>query len=128
MEIPIGILYSYIPCLIGYKPLEGRAVHSRSASLILLEARALASHEDHSQYFRRLHTTYIPYVNGYKPLEGREEHARPGFVDTLKARALAITHVVESSHTCGKTFWKFAVFVHAIRPLDVVEGCRRVKD
>ena len=56
MEIPISILDSYIPCLIGYKPLEGRAVHSRSASSMLLEARALASHEDHSQYL----DDYIP--------------------------------------------------------------------
>ena len=74
MEILISILDSYIPCPIGYKPLEGRAAHSRSVSSILHKAHALASHKDHSQYFRGLHTTYIPCVNGYKLLEGREEH------------------------------------------------------
>ena len=75
MEILISILDSYIPRPIGYKLLEGRAAHSRSALSILRKARALASHKDHSQYFRGLHTTYIPCVNGYKPLEGREVHA-----------------------------------------------------
>ena len=56
MEILISILDSYIRCPIGYKPLEGRAAHSRSALSLLLKARALTLHKNHNQYLE----DYIP--------------------------------------------------------------------